>query len=212
MTPSHHVPFDLLMERAAGTLSPAMALFVDTHVALCPLCRGQLRALEAVGGEMLERIAPVAMSAGALDRMMALIGAEAQPRPIMAATGMDFDGDPAFTRLPSVLRPVWARSRPRHDWRKVFSGVSMMDLDVPENHDGKVLLTVIEGDKGIPRHSHRGREAIIVLSGAFQDEFGRFGKGDVCFCDGAMTHKPVAEPGEICVALAVLELPVQLTG
>ena len=49
----HHLPDDILMAYAAGTLPEAFNLMVATHVSMCDTCRAQVESFDAVGGEML---------------------------------------------------------------------------------------------------------------------------------------------------------------
>ena len=75
MNVSHHPEPALLLDYATGTLADPFALIVATHMALCPACRREVAALEAVGGALLEQ-APEAGEAdvdqGAFERMMLL--------------------------------------------------------------------------------------------------------------------------------------------
>ncbi|MCF4165398.1 ChrR family anti-sigma-E factor [Zavarzinia compransoris] len=215
MTPAHHVPFDLLVERAAGALPPAMTMMVDAHLALCAECRAEHALCEAVGGELLDGLEPVPMADDGLDRLFARIlqddeGNEAADAPEPAA--LPWVDDPVGMRLPPVLRPVWARSREKARWRTLVPGVRCLDLDLPVGPEGSAMLLHIDGGRGIPRHTHRGREFTLVLSGAFNDERGRFAAGDLSITDDSVRHKPVAEPGEMCLVFAVLDAPVRLTG
>lgn len=66
--------------------------------------------------------------------------------------------------------------------------------------------------KGVPRHTHAGIEFTLVLSGVFGDENGRFLPGDIQMTDPTVTHRPRAEPGDVCVVLAVTDAPLRLTG
>ncbi|MEK9796040.1 MAG: hypothetical protein VW713_04740, partial [Alphaproteobacteria bacterium] len=56
----HHPDDELLVSYAAGDLAEAWSLLVATHTTLCPVCRSKVRAAEAVGGALMEEIAPVA--------------------------------------------------------------------------------------------------------------------------------------------------------
>jgi putative transcriptional regulator len=49
----------------------------------------------------------------------------------------------------------------------------------------------------------------LVLQGAFRDETGRFGPGDVEIADDTLEHVPVAEPGAVCICLAATEAPLR---
>src|SRR5690242_7914487 len=102
--PDHHPTEALLLDYAAGVLHEPAAVVVATHMALCPTCRARVRALDAVGGAMLEALPAVAPAAGALDAVLARLDApEPAPSvaPIVAPAGLD-----AATRrlVPQPLR------------------------------------------------------------------------------------------------------------
>ncbi|HSI05738.1 MAG TPA: hypothetical protein VLC93_14730, partial [Myxococcota bacterium] len=59
MTPTHHLPEDLLAVYAAGTCGEPEALFVATHLTLCKQCRDSLAVLESIGGHTIETITPM---------------------------------------------------------------------------------------------------------------------------------------------------------
>ncbi|MEM6850922.1 MAG: cupin domain-containing protein, partial [Pseudomonadota bacterium] len=76
----------------------------------------------------------------------------------------------------------------------------------------KVDLLRIQPGFGAPRHTHEGAEITLVVRGAFSDETGRYGPGDVSIASQAVTHRPIAEEGETCYALSVTDAPLAFTG
>jgi putative transcriptional regulator len=61
----HHPKDTTLADFAAGTLNEGASLVIATHLMMCEECRGFVAALEEVGGQMLDKVEPVAMSEGA---------------------------------------------------------------------------------------------------------------------------------------------------
>ncbi len=57
ITPRRHPQGETLMSYAAGTLDPAFALVLCCHLQFCALCRRRARALDEVGGVLLECMA-----------------------------------------------------------------------------------------------------------------------------------------------------------
>ncbi len=216
MKPSHHLPAELLLGHAAGTLDPALAVLVDGHLALCPECRAESERFLAVGGALLDDIEPIAMTDGAFDRLMARIDAgedgwvgSFRPAPPPLATG---PSDPLIDVLPPALRALGLRSLARRPWRSLVPGVKVLDLDVPTGAGGSAQIIRVGAGKGVPHHTHQGNEYTLVLSGAFNDQSGRFARGDLQITDASVKHKPIAEPGETCMVLAVTDAPLRLTG
>jgi putative transcriptional regulator len=52
----------------------------------------------------------------------------------------------------------------------------------------------------------------LVLDGAFDDQAGHYGRGDVCVADDRIEHQPVAAAGRDCLCLVVASSPIRLTG
>src|SRR5580693_5661168 len=63
MPVQHHPDLAHLAGYAAGAIDEAASLLVATHLALCPHCRSVLGRIEAMGGEVLERLPASAVGA-----------------------------------------------------------------------------------------------------------------------------------------------------
>jgi putative transcriptional regulator len=61
----------------------------------------------------------------------------------------------------------------------------------------------------VPDHGHNGIELTLVLQGAFRDETGRFGVGDLEVADDTLDHTPIAERGAPCICLAATDAPLK---
>lgn len=83
---------------------------------------------------------------------------------------------------------------------------------LPEFPGYKTQLLKIASGTAMPSHTHLGTELTLVLAGGFSDESGQYGEGDVAEADDSVTHRPVADPGEDCICLAVTDAPLRLTG
>ena len=64
----HHLSDELMTAFAAGTLDLGQHVAVATHLAGCIQCRSFVRAIEQVGGVLLERLPPGEMSSNALSQ------------------------------------------------------------------------------------------------------------------------------------------------
>ena len=209
MNVSHHPEPALLLDYATGTLADPFALIVATHMALCPACRREVAALEAVGGALLEQ-APEAGEAdvdqGAFERMMSRVEA-LPPEPAIAPLPAI---DTATARIPRPLRDRLPASLDNLPWRRQGPVETVfLPCDLP-GHRVRVLR--IAAGRGVPRHTHRGTELTLVLQGSFSDETGHYLRGDMECADPELDHRPVADPGEACVCLAVTSAPLRLTG
>jgi putative transcriptional regulator len=69
----------------------------------------------------------------------------------------------------------------------------------------KAEVLRIKPGHGAPMHAHRGSEVTLVLQGAYQDGHRRYGRGDLSIAGPDVRHRPIAEAGEVCYALTVIE-------
>lgn len=207
MTPmtdiQHHPTEALLVDYAAGTLPEAFSLVLATHLSLCDDCRARLSALEAVGGGMLERIDAAPLAEDSFEATLARIaGAPPAPKP---AAPRRRDGI-----FPAPLRDYVGGDLASVRWRPVGMGVRQAIL--PTAPDARVRLLYIPAGCAVPDHGHRGMELTLVLQGAFRDDDGRYGKGDLEVATEAVEHTPVAEPGQDCICLAATDAPLRFRG
>lgn len=211
MTIHHHPGDDLLLDLAAGRLPPEPALLAAVHAEMCPQCGQRLRALEAVGGVLLESLPPCTLRPDALSRVLgaidALPGDEAR-RPGAAtppvAGGPDW---PAGASWPQALRGMafspWKWIAPGMRWSRPLS---------PPAGDVNVFLLRIGPGRSLPAHTHGGLEWTQVLHGAFHDGHALFGAGDFDAADGNVHHQPVVQgPGD-CICLAAVDGRLRFDG
>ncbi len=207
-TPDHHPSDALLLDYVSGAASEPMALLVAAHLDLCPKCAERVDMLQALGGAMLERSKPNELETsgdgetGLAALLQSLDDAQDEiptPEPAPVLEGIT---------LPGVLAGYVAVER-----QPFWSGSgAIQEAPVASLGEAKARLLKIRAGKGVPRHTHQGLECTLVLSGAFTDESGRFGPGDVAELDAEDTHRPVADPGEDCICLVVSDAPLKFTG
>jgi putative transcriptional regulator len=193
----HHIPEPMLVAYAAGSLEHPFALVVAAHVSLCDECRARLGAHESVGGALLEEQALQAVSATMKDAVLAqLDGAPGtQIAPVHERSGV----------FPGPVMQALKGKPPR--WRSVGGGIRQTLLHADD--EGSARLLYIPPGKAVPDHGHNGIELTLVLQGAFSDETGRFGVGDLEVADDTLEHTPVAEQGAPCICLAATDAPIR---
>jgi len=194
----HHIPEPMLVAYAANALEYPFALLVAAHVSLCEDCRAQLGVHEAVGGALLESQPMQAVSAAAKDAILAQL--DDAPRPD--------DADPLYERsgaFPGPVMEVLKGNPPR--WKSVGGGARQTILHAGD--EGSARLLYIPPGKAVPDHGHNGIELTLVLQGAFTDETGRFGVGDLEVADDSLEHRPLADKGAPCICLAATDAPLR---
>lgn len=203
----HHPEEDLLLGLAAGRLAPGAALVVAVHLEGCSECRARLHTLQALGGALLEQVAPVPPAPGSWERTLARIDAAAPPAATAAAGAAAPAGWPAGVQWPASLRDC-AVSK----WRWMGPGMRFARVGVPEEGQGSMFLLRIGAGRSLPRHTHRGTELTQVLCGSFDDGRAVFGGGDFDAADGEVHHQPVVRAGGECICLAWLDAPLRFDG
>lgn len=196
-------PDELLLAYASGGLDEGMSLVVATHLTLSPESRARVSDYEALGGALIEEIEPVEVSGGALDEVMARLddGNGAPPRKEPPCDGHD---------LPAPLRGYVGPDIEALRWKKLIRGVQ--EAEFPIGGGARARLMRIESGVAVPKHSHRGNEATLVLEGAYHDATGFYDRGALQFADAALDHQPEATGSETCLCLVVTDAPIRLTG
>lgn len=193
----HHIPESLLVAYAAGSLEQSFALVVAAHVSLCDECRVQLSAHEAVGGALLDVQAKQNVSAAMRNAIFAQLDDEPKAEPETACERSGVFPGPVMQAL---------KGKPPR-WKSIGGGVRQTLLGADD--EGTVRLLYIPPGKAVPDHGHNGIELTLVLQGAFSDETGRFGVGDLEVADDTLEHTPVAEHGAPCICLAATDAPLR---
>ena len=209
------LPREILHAYALGDLDPGVRLLVAAHACYHADLTREIAIDEAIGGAFLDSTDSADVSSDALDQVMARLDDADQANAEEARLISLAMQDPDLAGLPAPLRAPTSRAFARGGWRFAAPGVRQLSLaDDPELRGSAVEVNVIrlEPGRGVPEHSHSGSEMTLVMSGAFRDSRGRFGPGDLSIATPELTHRPIAEPGDVCVALAVTDAPLELTG
>jgi putative transcriptional regulator len=197
-------PLDaLLAGYAAGSLSAPLAALVEAHLELKPESRRFVAALAALGGVLLDGIAPIPLE----NRGRVLAGALANA-PDPAATAPSRAEQDALLP-PSLLRLI-GRDPKALAWRWVIPG--LRECPILVGPGVQVSLVRITAGARMPAHTHTGDEVVLVLDGGFSDANGDYRRGDVEIADETFSHRPIAHRDRDCLFFVVRDGPVKLTG
>jgi putative transcriptional regulator len=186
LAPSHHPAIESLADYAAGQLRAGFDVVVATHLRGCAQCRGDVAQLEAVGGGLLETIAPAPLSDHALAAMLARLD---EPVPMAAPVK---SGPPART-----LDQLLASARRR--W--IAPGTWIAMIDTPHDPDDRVFLLGVGAGRATAPHRHHGAEMTQVLTGALTDDGVIYRAGDLVERDQSGVHHPQVAGDEACICL-----------
>ena len=198
---------------AAGCLDPAFSLLVETQAALRPDVARAVARAETIAGVFLETEERAAVSANAMDKALAMIdGFEAGHQPETRAQAIHLAGEglDELLDLPEPLRETALTSFQTNKWQGLTQGVRRLRLDA--GSEAEVELYRIEPGCTVPKHSHKGSEFTLVVSGGFSDESGSFGPGDISLKGPKDTHQPTGDMDGVCYALAVRDGGLKFTG
>lgn len=190
-TIAHHISDDVLLAYVSGQSPHPYAVVVASHISLCDECRVRADAHAHAGGAALEASAGSDLSETLKSRLFDHLD---DPPP----------EEPVFMRKGPYPAPVMAAlngAEPR--WKHMGMGTKQCILN--HGREGSVRLLYIPAGLAVPDHGHNGLELTLVLQGAFRDETGLFGIGDVETADGRLEHTPIAEPGDACICLAATD-------
>lgn len=201
----HHPTEALLFDYATGALPEPQALAIAAHTALCPDCRRDVERYEAMGGALLQETEPVALSDDALEHVFARLE---QPAPVETKLEVD---DETRRLVPSPLWRYVGGHLSNLKWRRRGVGVETAEIATDRRDFISRLLRIAPG-RAVPSHTHDGSEFTLVLQGGYHDGHVGYARGDFQIADAALDHRPIADPGEPCLCLAVLDAPMRLTG
>ena len=209
-------PTDYLQAYAAGQTSEAVSLIIATHLAMCPSCRDELDAYEAIGGALLKEAGEVDVADSAFDSVMAAIGSAPEAHDQAPALNKDVRkameaGDIVLPKpLRDYLPAASLRDLEELKWSRL-PNFAELNLEL-EGEEAKTSLLKIAAGTKMPKHTHEGTELTLVLQGGFSDSTGHYGVGDLAIADGGVDHSPKADDGVDCICLAVTDAGLKLTG
>lgn len=200
---THHPSIATLMSCAAGSQPEAQAAVVASHVAMCPLCRRELKDLELIGAAMFDDMPSVAVKGEAPVPAARALEAETPA----SVPHVSVEGD-----VPYPLRAVLPAELGRIKWKRLAPGIWHHPIPLSKGARGDLRLIKVAPGIALPEHGHGGEELTLLLAGSYRDELGTFRRGDVADLDDEVEHRPVADAREGCVCLIATERKARFKG
>lgn len=209
MTIAHHPDTATLMEYAAGTLDEAFAVTVSCHLEFCAQCRSAVRSATAIGGSFLcEETGKAPLSEGSFGRLLEKISAASEtPHTASGSTAAAAGG--MASGVPAALSGYLDTDLKSIRWKRIGPGVWQKPIRLSSGASSSLRLLRIAPGRSVPEHGHGGQEITLILSGAYRDEIGYFGPGDIADLDEHVEHKPQVVSDEDCICLAATEKPTR---
>jgi len=220
MKPSHHLDDATLVSYSAGALPLALSLVVAAHLDVCAECRRRYAHAERIGGLLLDHNEETVALPSATARAAMLERLEA-PASGPGSAAPSNQASPAASKvvalphadpdlLPRSVQPYFGERISALRWRWLAPGVRCIRaLGEADSNDGSLLLLKVSPGFSMPVHTHGNSELTLVLQGAYRDELGRFGPGDMADIDLDTEHQPVAENSGPCICLAATDAPLR---
>ncbi len=202
MNIDHHLDPATILAHAAGTLDEAFHVVVASHMDWCPACREAARQASQLGGEMLGQLEATSVSDQCRSKTLSMLDTATLHRFPKSLPSRGEVPDPLAHLLGGKALGDLA-------WKRKAPGLALFDLPVSQAASGKLFLMRIAPGTAMPEHGHGGEEITLILSGAYNDKFGRYAQGDVADLDESIEHQPVVETGAACICLVATEAPTR---
>ena len=176
----------LIFDFASGSLGPAKSIFASTYLYLNSKAKTLNHTFEGFLG----------------DQLFSNENAEIKK---LKYSDCISDKHIKETKINSEASPITNLVGPLNElkWKQVYRGFNEFSPNIKD--DDEIKLSKMDPGVSVPIHSHGGREYILVLSGSFCDEYGKYNKGDVQINDQKIKHTPIACENEGCICLSITE-------
>ncbi len=197
-----HPDVELLLKYCSGSLHPALSFAIGMHVKGCSTCQALVADFEFAGGQILESMPHVEVDPNGLDAIFDKI-----------------DNDQELTRVSDLavanedqelLNALLNQDFDQFKWEKVTGKISKTVLALNDEQFNVELLKFAP-NANIPKHTHKGNEYTVVLSGDFRDKNGYYRKGEFIALNDEHEHQPIAGP-DGCICLAITDDNLKFTG
>lgn len=214
---SYHPDSRFLTDFATANLPLSEAVCVSAHLEFCSKCRAHVQQLTDIGGHMLSRLAPEAVSADSFETLMARVNSPSSAASSQhvaepaspAAQPAETDETARF--LPRSVRRLASGSLDKLRWVQLGKALRVAPLQVPDASRDTAIYDIRAGGR-MPEHEHRGEEITVLLQGSFSDADGSYKRGDFVVRHAGEAHQPTATLDMDCICLVCLERPVRPRG
>lgn len=210
---NHHLSDETLSEYASGALSEALEVVVACHLTLCPSCRKRAGFADEMGGYFIENAAATTPKLNALEMLDKIHTAPDVTDSISEPHTIKQTDDSAD--MAGIPRPLANRLPDNFDnlpWKWMAKGIQSFDLRDGKKSEGAFKLLKIQPGTELIEHTHGGHELTLVLHGSYKDALGRFAVGDIADLGPEVSHKPVIDSSEPCIALTASTSPARYKG
>ncbi len=196
----------LLAEYSAGALPLPLHVLMASHLELSTRNRGYVDALETALGQDMEMACDGGDVRHRSERLEAIFADAGLAPRAPAQKARASRGD----ILPAPLADYLGKPLDEVKWKSKLLGLKEAQIETVDGVEASLLW--VKAGRRMPSHTHEGSEITLVLSGAFSDMHGHYGRGDVAVADAEIDHRPMIDPSADCICFVVTDAPLRLTG
>ena len=192
----------------AGNLPMGMNIAISAHIAKCESCQRRAAASHELQGSHwysesgshgwnhpAKKIADAELDdvlANVLGEIDAPSHTTAQTVTSQESLTIELFG--RKIELPPSLAKLYQQGL---SWDEIGTGIHRALFDV--DNETKCELIYMDSGASVPRHNHRGQEAMLMLSGSICDDWDCYASSDFVLRGPADTHAQITEEGCICL-------------
>ena len=201
---THHPKFELIQSFVNGDLPASISAGIAIHAEMCSKCRDQI-------AQLTDHVAEVSFEDTASSTHAAYDNSNTALLNVDDMIANITQSDEIFEATPQAQQTVefseksfvLPKALNNMELGKTASigPLSRARILLDEDEIRASLLRMEPGGS-VPEHTHKGFELTLLLDGSFDDENGKYVKGDFIVLDGSHQHHPISEEGCICYTVA----------
>lgn len=192
----HHPTHELMSVFASGELPASLSIAVAAHIELCRDCQTLVnRITQQAAQQEFTSLTPQQDHEEDFSDMIAQITQDDALFEMAQASEQTIEFKGQYYTLPRALQSLSVQ-KPQKLGKLTRSRIDLQEGSL------KASLLHIEPGGSVPIHTHKGFELTLLLDGEFEDEMGKYQKGDFIWLTGEHEHTPTTTTGCLCFTVS----------
>lgn len=192
----HHPTHELMSVFASGELPASLSIAVAAHIELCRDCQTLVnRITQQAAKQEFTSLTPQQDHEEDFSDMIAQITQDDALFEMAQASEQTIEFKGQYYTLPRALQSLSVQ-KPQKLGKLTRSRIDLQEGSL------KTSLLHIEPGGSVPIHTHKGFELTLLLDGEFEDEMGKYQKGDFIWLTGEHEHTPTTTTGCLCFTVS----------
>lgn len=198
----HHPTHELMSVFASGELPASLSIAVAAHLELCRDCQTTVDRITQQAAQQEFTTSSTSYQQDHEEDFADMIAQITQDDALFDA---QIDSDKAVEQtiefkgqhytLPRALQSL-VLQKPQKLGKLTRSRIDLQEGSL------KTSLLHIEPGGSVPMHTHKGFELTLLLDGEFEDQMGKYQKGDFIWLTGEHEHTPTTNTGCLCFTVS----------